>query len=132
MAMTAAQRRKADRERKRIQRAAAAQRGQPARVESINAAIVEAIAFALLTADTRVWSREEGWMPVNISVAIEAAADILVARHGHDRAAAKRAVVDRLRPRARHRLPTSVPSTNPDPGLPSYTTRAPDSALRPH
>lgn len=132
MAMTAAQRRKADRDRKRAQRAAAAKIGQPARVESVNAAIIEAISFAVLTADKRTWSRNARWMPVNIAVVMAAATDILVIGGGHDRTAAEKAIVNRLRPRGRHKMRTSVPSANPDPGLPTYSTRPPDEALRPH
>lgn len=129
MAMTAAQRRKADRERKREQRETAAAMGRPPRVETVNAAVVEATAFSLLTADRRTWIDGTGWQPVNVSLIIAAATDILVHRHGCDCTPAKEAVVNRLRPRGRHRMPTSVPSIKPDPGLPAYVLRAPDAAF---
>ncbi|MGV8953119.1 MAG: hypothetical protein ACOH2M_18620 [Cypionkella sp.] len=132
MAMSAAQRRKADRDRKREQREAAAAAGRPVRVETVNAAIVEACAFALLAADQRTWLTDDKWVPINLSVVIAAATDILHHRHQFDRMAAKEAVVGRLRSRGRHKMSTSVPSINPDPGLPRYRTSAPDMAIRPH
>lgn len=129
MAMTAAQRRKADRDRKRAQRALAAADGKPVRVETVNAAIVEANAFVIETADQRVWIPAVGWHPVNSSVIVEVATDILACRLNIKRAFAKRAVVDRLRPRSIHSMSTYVPSKRPDPGLPRYYTAAPPEAL---
>lgn len=129
MAQTLSQRRKADRDRKRTQREAAAAVGRPPRVESVNAAVVEALAFSMLTADQRTWIVEQRWVPINISIVIEAATDILVHRHQFDERAAKEAVVARLRVRDKHRSPVSVPSICPFPGYPRYRLRAPDEAV---
>lgn len=132
MAMSAAQRRKVDRERKREQREAAATQGRPPRVETVNAAIVEAVAFATLAADQRIWSTADNWVPVNLSVIITVATDILAHRYQFDRPLAKDAVIARMRPRGRHRMSTNVPSINPDFGLPRYRTAAPEMAACPH
>lgn len=129
MAMTAAQRRKADRDRKRAMRALLAVEGKPIRVETINAAIAEANSFVIDTADQRVWIPSLGWHPVNSAVIIEVATDILATRLGIERGPAKKAVVDRLRRRKAHSMPTFVPSKCPDPGLPRYNTAAPAKAL---
>lgn len=128
MAMTAAQRRKLDRDRKAAARAAAAVQRRPARIEQVYAAIVDANRFAIAAADRRVFIKGVGWSPINASIIIEVAVDILTFRHGYDAVLARKAVLAALAPNPAHRLSTYVPSLRPDPGLPRYRTRAPDQA----
>lgn len=130
MPMTALQRRRADAERKRRQRQAARAAGRPS-ADQVYHAIAEANSFALLCADRRVWIESEGWQPVNVTVIINAAVDILDHRCGFDRAASKKAVVDVLRPRPPHRNAGYVPSVVVSPGQPIYPALAPVAALRP-
>ena len=129
MAMSPAQRRKLDRDRKAALRAEAAAEGKPARIEQVYAAVVEAASFALEAGDKRAWIRGTGWAPVNMSVIIEVAVDILTVRHQHAPAHARAAVLAALGPRPAHGLSTFVPSRCPDPGLPRYNTSAPDAAI---
>lgn len=127
MPMTAAQRRAADAERKRRQRKAARAQGRPS-ADQVYHAIAEAGAFALLVADRRAWIETEGWQPVNASVMIDAAVDILV-DHGFNRPASKKAVVDVFRPRTTHRNAGNVPSTVPHTGQSAYRAKAPEAAV---
>ena len=127
MAMTATQRRAADAERKRRQRKTARAEGRPS-ADKVYHAIVEAGAFALLVADRRTWIEAEGWQPVNVTVLIEAATDILV-DHGFDRVASKKAVVGAFRPRFRHGQAGNIPSKYPHHGQTAYAALAPDAAI---
>jgi len=128
--MTALQRRRADAERKRRQRQAARAAGRPS-ADQVYHAIAEATSFSLLCADRRAWVPEHDWQPVNVTVIINAAVDILDHRCGFDRAASKKAVIDVLRPRPPHRNAGFVPSVVVSPGKPAYPALAPEAAVRP-
>lgn len=128
MTMTAAQRRAADAARKRKQRAAAKADGRPTADQTYHA-IAEAVSFALLCADRRVWIEGAGWQPVNVTVVIDAAVDVLQHRLGLNRAASKRAVIDVLRPRRTHSQSGNVPSIVVTPGMATYRSKAPDAAI---
>lgn len=106
---TIQEKRRADRERKRRQRARARAAGAPG-AAAVHRALTEALAFAMLTADTSTWRKADAWAPVNMGVVIETAVDILVVRHRFDRDHSKRAVRGALAPRPEHRWPSHVPT----------------------
>ena len=109
MPRTIADIRKFDRERKRLQRAAAAAAGIPS-APAVNAAIVEALAFAG-SAGVNIEAAKTGAEPsIGMSAVLSAAHKILVSRLGFDGAASTTALLKALSPRPEHRWPSYVPS----------------------
>ncbi len=128
MAMSATERRIRDRERKRAQRAAMRMHGVP-EPAAVYHAVTEAVAFSLANADRRAWPKTTAWCPVNASVVIAVAVDILIERCGCEPDAAKSAVKQALRPRTTWRLSDYTPSSRPGPGRVRYRLMAPDAVV---
>jgi hypothetical protein len=128
MAMSATERRIRDRERKAAQRAAAKAAGVPDPAVVYHA-ITEAFGFSMINADKRTWIKGEPWCPVNGTVVIAAAVDVLVDRCRCNRDAAMTAVKQALAPRDSWRYPDYTPSSNPAPGRTRYRLQAPDQVV---
>ena len=108
MAMTAAERRKRERERKALQRANARADGKPD-AATVNFAIVEAVAFALAGVNIGLRAGEHASY-VNCVQVGRVAIKILVLRCGFDLEHSKRLVMQQLAPREQHRWPSHLPS----------------------
>jgi hypothetical protein len=108
MAMTAADRRKKDRERKQRQRAAARDAGKP-ELAVVNAAITEAVAFTLAGVNIGLREGERATF-VNSAQVGRVAIKILVVRLGFDFEHSKKMVLAALAPREEHRWPSTIPS----------------------
>ena len=124
MAMTAAERRRKERERKRDQRAAARAEGKPT-MAMVHAAIVEALAFEMadgvnIGPDGRE-VRANGRM-IDGAIVAKIAGRILRRRHGIARDHSKIAIVNALRARPEHAWPSHYPTraiSPPEAGLPA-------------
>ena len=109
MPRTFAEIRKNDRERKRLQRAAAAAAGVPSSPQ-VNIAIVEAMAFAA-SDGVNIEAARAGTQPtVTMASILSAAHKILTIRLGFDATASTAALLKALAPRPEHRWPSYVPS----------------------
>ena len=93
-----AEKRKRERERKAVQRAAARAKGIP-EAGHVSKAIVEATAYAMHMSHKSLWEPQSAWGPINAYLIIAVATDLLVDRGGYDRKVTKRAIVDALKPR---------------------------------
>lgn len=101
--------RRADRERKRRQRAEAAAAGVPSS-QQVNIAIVEALSFAS-SAGVNIEAARAGEQPaIGVATILSAAHKILVHRLGFDGEASKAALLKALAPRQEHRWPSFVPT----------------------
>ncbi|WEJ31692.1 hypothetical protein [Devosia sp. SD17-2] len=109
MPRTISEIRKANRERKRIQRAAMAEAGVPTSAQVHNA-IGEALAFAA-SSGVNIEATRRGEQPlIAVTSVLSAAHKILVHRLGLDAAACTAALLKVLAPRPEHRWPSYVPS----------------------
>lgn len=108
MAMTPAERRKKERERKARQRAAARADGRP-ELAVVNTAIVEAVSFTLAGVNIGLREGERATFVNSVQVG-RVAIKILVTRLGFDLEHSKAMVMDALAPREEHRWPSHVPS----------------------
>lgn len=108
MAMSTAERRRKERDRKREQRATARIEGRP-KLALVNAAIVEAAAFALAGVNIGLKVGQHASL-VNMVQVGRVAIKILVVRHGFDLEHSKRLVMQQLDPREEHRWPSHVPT----------------------
>ncbi len=111
MTKTIAQRRREDRERKRLERQRKRDAGVPSATQVQNA-VTEAVSFAILTADRRLI--RTGRVPINAALIYAVAVDILSKRGAFDKQATRKAVRDALAPRDAHRLAGHLPSVSPD------------------
>lgn len=109
MPRTIAEIRKADRERKRQQRAAMAEAGVPTPAQVHNA-ITEALAFASASG-VNIKATRRGEQPlIAVTSVLSAAHKILTLRLGLDASASTAALLKALAPRPEHRWPSYVPS----------------------
>ena len=120
-----ARRRDDDRTRKRRERARQKELGIPASA-LVNHALAEALSFSYAGADRREWRRDDVWEPVNISLIIAVAVDILAINHRCDREHSLSEVMKKIRPRREHFEPHLVPSLAPGRGNIRYKTRSPN------
>ena len=118
------ERRERDAARKRAQRDAARELGIP-RGGHVDAAIVEAVAFALMAAQGKGSLPTMDWFPVNLAVVVAVAEDILVDRYRYDRQRSHQSVRDKLASRPEHRGVDYVPTTAVRPGEMGYRTAPP-------
>lgn len=118
MTMTAAERRRKERERKAQQRANAREEGRPD-LAVVNAAIVEAAAYVLTGVNIGLKVGEHASY-VNMLQVGRVAIKILVVRLEYDLEHSKALVMQQLAPREEHRWPSRVPSWHHvlHPGLP--------------
>lgn len=109
MPRTIAEIRRADRERKRRQRAAASAAGVPSAAQ-VNIALVEAMSF-MSSAGVNIEAAKAGAQPeIEVGQILSAAHKILVHRLGFDGEASTAALLKALAPRPEHRWPSFVPS----------------------
>lgn len=108
MAMTSTERRRKERERKAQQRANAREVGRPG-LAVVNAAIVEAAAYALSGVNIGLKAGEHASY-VNMLQVGRVAIKILVVRLEYDLEHSKALVMQQLAPREEHRWPSHVPS----------------------
>lgn len=106
--------RRADRERKRRQRAAATAAGIPSS-NQVYHAIAEAVSFAGSSGVNIAAAREGAEPVITIASVLSAARSILVDRLGFDGEATTAALLKALAPRPEHRWPSFVPSHAPVP-----------------
>ncbi|WP_417584367.1 hypothetical protein [Pelagibacterium sp.] len=123
MSKTTAQRRREDRDRKRLERERRRASGIP-EPSAVQNAVTEAFSFAILTLDRK--SIQPGNVPINAALIIAVAVDILSKRGGYNGIETRKAVRDILAPRDAHRLAGHIPSVSPD-GSSRYRTGAPAS-----
>lgn len=109
MPRTISEIRKADRERKRIQRAAMQQAGIPTSAQVHNA-IAEALSFAAASGVNIETAKVGGQPAIEVRHVLSAAHKILTVRLGLNGEACTAALLKALAPRPEHRWPSYVPS----------------------